>query len=75
LGPGGKRPDQVSDALQVSHDLHAGQQFSRLLLGSANHRSGNALIELAIKVVELLFALGDSPASRRGIARNVIGGR
>ena len=60
LRASGKAKQQVADALQADHELHAGQQFARFRIADLSDHLGHAGIDFHVQAIEFFFALTKS---------------
>src|SRR5215469_3950763 len=74
LGAVAEAEQEITDALQPNHELHAGEQLTclgRLYLGDGG---GHAVVDFEVERVEFAFALAQRSEQGAGAGGNALGG-
>ena len=74
MGAVGEAEQQIADALQADHELHAGEQFARLGGGDLGDGVGDAAVDFHVELVEFFFALAEGIEQGDGAGGDAFGG-
>jgi hypothetical protein len=70
----GEVEQEVADALEANHELHAGEKFARLTRADLSDGSGDSVVDFEIKSVEFAFALAQRTEQGGGPGSNAFCG-
>ena len=73
-GAVGEAEQQVADALEADHELHAGEQFAGFGGANFGDGGGDAVVDFHVERVELAFALAEGIEQRAGAGGDAFGG-